>query len=289
MKTNTIILSVALLGLTLSSCTDLDVDIDSQYTQMPGTEAAVNANMNDLFIKFRGTLGRRYMEATCLSSDEYTSLSYSGNWVDGYTYAHSAYHNYNYEDAVLDWMENLGKANVLASEIANSSYPEQNRYEARVMRAFHTFLEMDMWGDVPIADGDYVTEHGLDPNNRHPRAEVAKYIEKELLEIIAADKLIGRLITISLKAIVHHHLLRFAIDNRLFLYLQLINFQQRVIVLQSKILTLGVWRTTVNKVLCCYVNNLFNSRPLDPSEISKGSYTELNNPMYFGFEIKLKI
>ena len=38
-----------------------------------------------------------------------------------------------------------------------------------------------------------------------------------------------------------------------------------------------------------YVNNLFNSRPLDPSEISKGSYTELNNPMYFGFEIKLKI
>ncbi len=38
-----------------------------------------------------------------------------------------------------------------------------------------------------------------------------------------------------------------------------------------------------------YVNNLFNSRPLDPSEVSKGSYTELNNPMYFGFEIKLKI
>ena len=38
-----------------------------------------------------------------------------------------------------------------------------------------------------------------------------------------------------------------------------------------------------------YVNNLFNSRPLDPSEITKGSFTELNNPMYFGFEIKLKI
>ena len=38
-----------------------------------------------------------------------------------------------------------------------------------------------------------------------------------------------------------------------------------------------------------YVNNLFNSRPLDPSEVTKGAYTELNNPMYFGFEIKLKI
>ena len=95
MKTNKIILSAALLGLTLSSCTDLGVDVDSQYTQMPGTEAPVNANMNGLFTRFRGTLGRRYMEATCLSSDEYTAVSYSGNWVDGYTYAHSAYHNYS--------------------------------------------------------------------------------------------------------------------------------------------------------------------------------------------------
>ncbi|MBR5385058.1 MAG: TonB-dependent receptor [Bacteroidales bacterium] len=38
-----------------------------------------------------------------------------------------------------------------------------------------------------------------------------------------------------------------------------------------------------------YVNNLFNFRPLDPSEISTGSYTELGTPMYFGFEIKLKL
>ena len=38
-----------------------------------------------------------------------------------------------------------------------------------------------------------------------------------------------------------------------------------------------------------YVNNLFNSRPLDPSEVTKGAYTELNSPIYFGFEIKMKI
>lgn len=189
MKTNKLILSAALLALAASSCTDLSVDVESQYTQMPGSPEAIQANMNDLYTRFRGPLGRRYMEATCLSSDEYTSLAYSGNWVDGYTYAHSAYHNYGYEDAVLDWMEELGRANVLASEIANSTYPEEMKANARVMRAFHTFLEMDMWGDVPIADGDYVTEHGLDPNNRHPRAEVARYIEKELKEVIADGKL----------------------------------------------------------------------------------------------------
>ena len=38
-----------------------------------------------------------------------------------------------------------------------------------------------------------------------------------------------------------------------------------------------------------YVNNVFNSRPLDPSEVTRGAYTELGTPMYFGFEIKLKI
>lgn len=38
-----------------------------------------------------------------------------------------------------------------------------------------------------------------------------------------------------------------------------------------------------------YVNNFLNSRPLDPSEYSKGAYFELNSPMYFGFELKLKI
>ena len=38
-----------------------------------------------------------------------------------------------------------------------------------------------------------------------------------------------------------------------------------------------------------YVNNLFNSGPLDPSEVSIGTYSELNNPMYFGFELKVKI
>lgn len=38
-----------------------------------------------------------------------------------------------------------------------------------------------------------------------------------------------------------------------------------------------------------YVNNIFNTRPLDPSELSKGAFTELGNPMYFGFELKIKI
>ncbi len=187
MKTNKSILSAGILALAFASCTDLDVTVDSQYTQIPGSPAASNATMNDLYTRFRGTLGRRYMEATCLSSDEYTSLAYSGNWVDGYTYAHSAYHNYSYEDAVLDWMEDLGRANVAAQDIATSDATDEVKALARAMRAFHTFLMMDMWGDVPIADFAYLEAHNLPDDNRVARPEVAKYIESELLDII--DKL----------------------------------------------------------------------------------------------------
>ena len=40
---------------------------------------------------------------------------------------------------------------------------------------------MDSYGDVPILDGTPTEDEAIE---RKPRAEVAKYIEKELLEII---------------------------------------------------------------------------------------------------------
>ena len=142
MKTNKLILSAGIFVLALASCTDLDVDIVSQYTKKPTVDIAVEGEMANIYTKFRGPLGRRYMEAMTLTSDEYTSLAYSGNWVDGYAYAHPSYHNQTSEDATVDWMGELGKANVLATEIVNSEYPDWARNGARAMRAFFTFIIM---------------------------------------------------------------------------------------------------------------------------------------------------
>ncbi|MDO4497103.1 MAG: RagB/SusD family nutrient uptake outer membrane protein [Bacteroidales bacterium] len=180
MKNNKLILSAGVLALAMASCTDLDVDVKSQYTGLVGTEAAINANMNNVYFKFRGPLGRRYMEAMCLSSDEWTSLAYSGNWVDGYAYAHPSYHNQKATDATVDWMGDLGAANVLANEIVDSSYPENLKNAARAMRAFYTFIIMENWGDAPLPDMQYCLDNGIDPNNRAPRAKVAEWIASEL-------------------------------------------------------------------------------------------------------------
>ena len=156
------ILSTGALALAMASCTDLDVDMDSLYSTLPGTESAVEANMANIYFQFRDPLGRRYMEAMTLSSDEYTSVAYSGNWYDGLAYAHPSYHNSKPSDATIDWMGVFGLAVVKANEVINSDADANYIAAARTMRAFYTFLMMDNFGDVAIVDQKYADEKGID-------------------------------------------------------------------------------------------------------------------------------
>lgn len=167
--------------LLATGCTDLDVPLKSQYPSYPNSEVALNAQLNSIYSHFRGTLGRRFFEAMSLSSDEQTAVSYSGGWIDGGTYSHPSLHAFSYEDNTIDWMGELGKGCVKGNEVINSDVDAKYKMPARAMRAYFEFLMMDCWGDAPILD---VTVEGNDMNKRQPRAMVAKYLEKELLEII---------------------------------------------------------------------------------------------------------
>lgn len=79
---NSIKLITWLVGglFTFSSCTDLDVDLKSTYTEYPDSEIAKEAKMAGLYYGFGGALGRRYMEAALLSSDEFMAVTFGGNW-----------------------------------------------------------------------------------------------------------------------------------------------------------------------------------------------------------------
>lgn len=181
MKSNIKLMFAAGMMLLATGCTDLDVPLKSQYPSYPNSEVALNAQLNSIYSHFRGTLGRRFFEAMSLSSDEQTAVSYSGGWIDGGTYLHPSLHDFSYEDNTIDWMGELGKGCVKANEVINSDVDAKYKMPARAMRAYFEFLIMDCWGDAPILD---VTVEGNDMNKRQPRAIVAKYIEKELLEII---------------------------------------------------------------------------------------------------------
>ncbi|MBP5387626.1 MAG: RagB/SusD family nutrient uptake outer membrane protein [Prevotella sp.] len=182
MKTNIKIFFAAALAALTVGCTDLDVPVESQYTSYPNNEAALEAQLSGIYFQMRDCFGRRYMEGLALSSDEYTAVSYGGNWYDNGAYAHPSLHSFTYEDASIDWMTVLASGVVKANEVIDSDADDSYKAPARAMRAFFTFIMMDCWGDVAI--NDFKLSGEIDLEKRQPRAEVARWIESELKEII---------------------------------------------------------------------------------------------------------
>lgn len=188
MKMNKMFIAAGFMALALVGCTNLDVTPESQYTEDPSLNSgidpmiAVEGKMSDVYFHLAGTLGRRYMEAQCLSSDEFTALAFNGGYYDDGTYAHQALHCSTYEDASLDWYSDvtagITKANEVIAEYASAPTLAA---PGRAIRAYFTWILMDSFGDTPILEG--VPAEG-ELVERQPRADVARWIESELLEII---------------------------------------------------------------------------------------------------------
>lgn len=190
MKTNIKLLFAAGLMAFATSCTDLDVAPSSQYIEDPSKNSdidpmiVVETKMADVYYHLAGPLGRRYMEAQCLASDEFTALAFDGGYYDSGTYAHQALHCSSATDASLDWYSDLTsgitKANTILEELGSGASTQMTA-PARVMRAYFTWMLMDSFGDTPILEG-IPTEGQVVA--RSPRKEVAEWIEKELTETI---------------------------------------------------------------------------------------------------------
>lgn len=187
MKLNIKTIFAASLAALSVSCTDLDVSVDSQYTKLPNSEDAIESTMAGIYFQMRDCFGRRFMEAQALSSDEFVAQSFSGNWLDAYAYSNTSLHNFTDECATIDWMNVMGEGVVKANEVIYSDADPKYIAAARAVRAYFTYLEMDNFGDAPINDETYAAEHGTSLSDRQPRADVARWIEQELLDI--ADQL----------------------------------------------------------------------------------------------------
>lgn len=175
--------AAALLGMA-ASCTDLDVDVESQYTEYPSSEIAQEAKLSDVYFHLLGTLGRRYMEAQALSSDEWVGISFGGDYYDEGTYAHTCLHNFSPDDASIGWYEDVAsgitKANTAIRDMGGKD-GGSGVAGARAMRAFYHFILMDSYGDVPVLDSIASDTAVIE---RQPRATVAQYIADELEAII---------------------------------------------------------------------------------------------------------
>ena len=98
----------------------------------------VEAKMADVYYHLAGTLGRRYMEAQCLASDEFTSLAFAGGYYDSGTYAHQALHCSSPNDASIGWYDDvtagITKANTILEELGSGA-SAQMKAPARAIRA----------------------------------------------------------------------------------------------------------------------------------------------------------
>ena len=183
------IFSGAMLVLFTASCTDLDVDVKSRLTEFPDNEIAVEAKTNNALFAFRGVLGRRYDEAISFNSDEYTAVSFGGDYLNSRDCANFSLHSVdpsaskNQLNVYNDIQSGITNCNTVMSDPA---FAELGGADADVLapvraaRAFYTFLLMDNWGDTPIIDHVLADNEVLD---RSPRADVAKWIESELLAV----------------------------------------------------------------------------------------------------------
>ena len=187
MKTRYFI-SAALLALTTVGCTDLDVDIKSQYTEYPNSEIALSARINNAYYAFRGALGRRYDELISCNSDEYTAVSFDGDYLNGRDMSNISLHMVdadasNSQLAVYnDIQAGIVNCNQLLMDLGESEENASTTAPIRAVRAFYTFLLMDNWGDTPIIDYKVLGDSNA-AIDRSPRADVARWIESELLAV----------------------------------------------------------------------------------------------------------
>ncbi|WP_293576056.1 RagB/SusD family nutrient uptake outer membrane protein [Prevotella sp.] len=176
-----ITLAAAVLGIT-ASCTDLDVDVKSKYTEYPNDPIAIEGKMSDVYYSFRQALGNNYNRVQTFSSDEATGVSFGTDYFDKGENIHPSIHNFMSSDDPASYWADLASGITKCNKIIEE-FKETPKVAApaRLMRAFYHFILMDSYGDVPVLDHLPADNEAV---VRSPRKEVAEFIEKEVKECL---------------------------------------------------------------------------------------------------------
>lgn len=171
-----------------TACTDLDTDIKTEYTTYPDNPIAVNAKLEACYYYLRNEagLGRNYWEGVMLQGDELMGVCFTTNsWFDNGRMVNPSIHNLKPDTPGVGVMSELKSGisycNSVILEIGGTDGKDEIVAPVRTIRAFYHFLMMDLYGDVPLMDR--TPEEG-EIVERAPRADVARWIEQELLEVI---------------------------------------------------------------------------------------------------------
>lgn len=173
----------------MSACTDLDTDLGTRYTEFPSNPIATEGEFSACYKYLHGWFGRDFNEGVVAQGDEVMGCCFgSGNYFDDGRYLDASIHSLhldNWRTRIIEGcMSGCTYTNTRIAAYGGAEFRDPVVAPLRAIRAYYTFWMMDLYGDVPIYD------HVLDEGeiiDRSPRAEVAKWIESELLEILGQE------------------------------------------------------------------------------------------------------
>lgn len=179
-----LILSGLLAG---TACTDLDTDLNTKYTEFPENPIAVEGEFNGCYRYLHGWFGRDFAEGVIFQGDEVMGCcrSLGSYWDDG-RYCEASYHslhldNWRVNACMEAAMSGITYTNEKIATYGGPTFDDPVVAPLRAIRAYYHFWMMELYGDTPLMD------HVMEPGeliDRAPRADVARYIESELLAIL---------------------------------------------------------------------------------------------------------
>lgn len=169
-----------------AACTDLDTPVRTAYEKFPDSEIATSGDFNKCYYYIRNEawLGRNFWETVFMLGDEAMGVNFAGNYYDNGRYFLCSVHKMRPDHASGsqegDLMQGITYTNTVIRDYggADQLNPDPIVSPLRVIRAFYHFLFMDMYGDTPIMNRVLLEGETV---NRSPRADVARWIESELL------------------------------------------------------------------------------------------------------------
>ncbi len=173
----------------MASCTDLDTPINNRYTELPDNPIAIEGEFNACYLQVHGWFGRDFNEGVVNQGDEVMGCCFGvGNYFDDGRYLDASIHALNLDNwrtrIIEGFMSGVSYTNTKIRAYGGPEMKDPVVAPLRAIRAYYTFWMMELYGDAPIMERPLMEDEAID---RSPRAEVAKWIESELLEILAQE------------------------------------------------------------------------------------------------------
>lgn len=183
-------LSAVVCGVgAMTACTDLDTPIDNKYTTLPDNPIIYESQFNGCYRFLHGWFGRDFNEGTVNQGDEVMGVCYGlGNYYDDGRHINGSIHCLNLDNwntrIIEGCMNGCTQCNKLIAQYGGAEMRDPVVAPLRAMRAYYHFWMMELYGDAPIMNRTYAEDEHPD---REPRADVARFIESELLDILSQE------------------------------------------------------------------------------------------------------